>query len=77
MRWTDPAPSLAVAEVAESSAVLPTPKDLPTVLFSRPRALGRPKLSVLARERLVSLLMFAWSVTLTFTVRMSPSLAAR
>jgi hypothetical protein len=50
---------LAVAEVAESIAVPPTPKDLPTALFSRPRAFGRPKLSVLARDRLVSLLMLA------------------
>src|SRR3546814_6070686 len=49
----------------------------PMAPVSRPRKLVRPAVSVLSREVVVLFCTFALSWILTFTVRMSPTLAAR
>ncbi|GJE46169.1 hypothetical protein AEGHOMDF_5369 [Methylobacterium soli] len=76
-RWTEPAPSLDVFEVALSSLSAAIPAAFTPALLSSPKAFGRPNPSVFERERLVSLLRLALSVTFTFTVTRSPMRAAR
>jgi hypothetical protein len=71
----EPVPSVVVLELVDTSELGSDPGS--RFLDSTPKKFGTPILSPLVRERFVSLSRLALSVTLTFTVTMSPTCWAR